>query len=219
MHLIKTDASPNGIECGSIGGPIILEKGKVVPKCATCNNNMVQYFAINIKPEFNLPFRAESRLSMFCCPEHDDLALEQYSDMDKEVQPTYNTEVHVHYSIIFNRPESPTENHGIETRLIEKPIYARESEEETDEDEYLGMRSTCYKSKIGGFPSWLNYVVNLKCTCGGKLSYICQIADAYDFYHGENPTDYYNLLNGNFIFILACENQCSPYAVIPVCDN
>jgi len=219
MHLIKQTYDENAIECGSIGGQIILEKEQSIPKCATCNNAMVQYFAIDIKPEFNSPFKTGSRLSMFCCPEHDDTALEQYSGRDTQVQPSFDTQVHVHYSIVFNTPDSQTQILGKEPRLIEKTLYAQESPEEIEENEHVGIQSKCYESKIGGEASWLNYSVNLKCNCGGKLAFVCQLKDCYDFFHGEGSSDYYTLLNGNFIFILACENQCSPYAVIPVCDN
>ncbi len=88
------------------------------------------------------------------------------------------------------------------------------------ESEKICKVSRCYDSKIGGFPSWLNYGVNLNCTCGGKLSFICQLSDRHSlFYYGEKPAEYYHLLNDNYIFLLGCENQCTPYAVIPVCDN
>ena len=65
----------------------------------------------------------------------------------------------------------------------------------------------------------MNYEVNLNCPCGGKLQFLCQLAWNFDFHYGPQRTDYLSLFNGNHIFFLACDQQCSPYAVIPVCDN
>jgi hypothetical protein len=219
MFLIEETKMEDSIACGSIGGDVWLPKSSNVPRCARCNNEMALYLQLEVKEAFRLPFKTGSRLNFFSCPEHDDLALEQYTNRDKCVQSTYNTEVHVHYSLMLLGPDLDLEKKGIEPRILEKPIFARESEEEIEESEYVGRTSLCHRTKVGGVPAWLNYAVNLNCTCGGKLEFLCRIRDGTTFHYGKGPVEYYRLLNANFIYLLACERQCSPFAIIPICDN
>ena len=222
MYLLTTALAPEAIECGSIGGEIWLPEGVPVPACATCGRAMALYFQLEVRPEFGLPFRAGSRLNVFCCPEHDDLALEQYSDLDTAVQATYRQQVHVHYSLMLIPPDLPLRRHGSEPRLLRRALLASPAHEEAEDDDYLGRRGSCSASKIGGLPSWFNYAVDLPCPCGGRLAFLCQVSerDAGDwFVHGAQPGDYYEFLNGNQTFLMACDRQCSVFSIIPVCDN
>ena len=222
MHLLTTEPAPGSIECGAIGGDIWLPEGVPVPACATCGRAMALYFQLEVRPDFGLPFHAGSRLNAFCCPEHDDLALEQYSDQDRAVQATYGQQVHVHYSLMLVPPGLPLRHHGSEPRLLRRALQALPAREETEDHEYLGRRGSCNASKIGGLPSWFNYAVDLPCPCGGRLAFLCQVSevDAGDwFLHGPRRVDHHWFLNGNQTFLMACDRQCSVFSIIPVCDN
>ncbi len=219
MYQISTEQVNNSQCCGSLGGDIVLPRGDSIPKCEECNNDMTLYFQIDVIPEMDLPFVVGSKFNVFNCIQCEDLPFDSYCGLDKRVKSTYDDIIHRHYSLMFLKPDKQEEIFWQESSIIFKPLYASESNENIRICEYFGKTSDYFDFKVGGVPSWINYSVNLRCTCGGQLEFLCQIPESYEFFYGEELSDSYSLFCANHIYFLACERQCSPYAMIMVLDN
>lgn len=226
MHLISvtnTNADPS---CrNTVGGVPFMPAGVSVPRCRICNAPMVLFFQMDIQAEFEIPFEDGSHLLIFMCPTHNEATglASLYNDVPLPDQYWQSDEGHY---ALFLFPPCQLQNDGHMDEHIEsfQVTFDRALEEvQTFEDFDVG--SYCFK--VGGVPGWMNYCVDKRCTCGGKMSFVCQIPDGFGFKKiptaPEQPDSFsaseYCLFLGNQVYVLACELQCNPRAVIAVCDN
>lgn len=196
-----------------LGGQLYSTAAEGPRACKRCGTELSLFAQFDLGPEMNHPFEPGSRLLVFACTKCDDIPRAQYSDNDEEVQETFGERVPDNYSLVMLRPGEPRILHTLANPMRAAPIRFEESVEDVEDEEDVGLSSGEFRSKVGGTASWINYGVHLRCTCGGALRFVCQFAEHTDFPDGDS------LFNGNQVFILGCEQQCSPYALIPVVDN
>ncbi len=219
-YLLQNEPNDENITDASIAGQRVFPKATTAPQCMHCAENLALFFQFTVQKHHHSRFKVGSLFLIYACLKHDDLPLEQYSDLDQTVQIGYQDKVHEHYAIMLISPDVEQDYFGDEDKLIYHPLYTHQIEEKLQySDDFTKPFSTHYESKIAGQPAWINDEVDLNCTYGGKLQFLCQFAEGFEFFYGQGRTDYTHLFLGNQIYFFACDQQCSPYAVIAVCDN
>jgi hypothetical protein len=224
MNCFELVPTPDGSDPRSfIGGSPPLPVGTEWPRCRLCNDEMVHYFDVEL-PEESEPFQAGSRLQVFACREHDDIAGTSYSDADRfqaasalEQLPDKYWEINDgHYLIRLLPPGAPTAAAGEESRIGQQYLLI---EPRTDTDsEPLEL------FKLLGIPNWAQDPEEHTCSCGAPMQMLVQLPDSTGFDKladaPEQPSSYshehYTLFLGNELFLLACTRQCHPLALWPV---
>lgn len=226
MHLVTiTTTIANAICSNTVGGAPFLPTGVSTPRCRICDAKMVLFFQFNFRAEFGLPFKEGSHLLIFMCPTHNDPPCLPAIYDDSPLPPSYWDADNGHFALLLF-PPFVSESIGNLDPYISPYLLAFEQAEEEIQD--LGDFDVgSYAFKIGGVPGWMNYRINKKCTCGGEMSFICQTPDGFGFkkspHAPEQPDSFsaneYCLFLGNQVYILGCNRQCDPRAVIAGCDN
>ena len=223
MHLIQVSDEQADNTCrNSVGGHPFLPAEVAVPCCRICNEEMALFLQLCIRAEFGLPFQEGSQLIVFMCPSHNECSDGVGGDETEDGrQPEkYWETVEGHYCL-YLFPPGEFQPARLDKRISSRKLQFEQAEEEVQD--WTDFKKGSYDSKVGGVPGWMNYSVEEVCSCGGKISFVCQVSETEEF---EATPEYeddfeapYTLFLGNQVYILACEEQCNPRAVVAVCDN
>ena len=186
---------------------------------------MVLFFQLDIRSEFKIPFRERSHLLVFMCPTHNEPA-ELPSIYDSSQLPDSYWDADAgHYALLLFPPGDLISEGHLDEHIASYSLSFESAQEEIQNFGEFDVGS--YDFKIGGVPGWMNYRIDKLCTCGGEISFICQTPDGFGF--KQTPTapaqpdsfsySEYCLFLGNQVYILGCNRQCDPRALIAVCDN
>ena len=211
---------------GFIGGTPPLPADAVWPSCRICGSDLVHFLDLEL-PDQSSPFQAGSRLQIFACREHDDIAGTIYSNyerfgaaaMSKRLPDAYWNISDGHYLLRLLPPKAPLENGSRENRLTLQNL--RLTRREDSEVEPL------MSLKLLGHPSWAQDPENHVCCCGQPMRLLLQIPESvgFDMAAGapEQPNSFsrlqYCLFLGNELYLLACTGQCHPLALWPVLQH
>jgi hypothetical protein len=226
MHLVKVTETPADASCrNTVGGSPFMPPGSSVPRCRLCNARMVLFFQLDIRSEFGLPFRDGSHLLVFMCPTHNEPPLLPSIYNDSPLPESYWDAETGHYSLLLFPPSDLISDGHLDEHIASYSLSFEHAQEEIHNFGEFDIGS--YEFKIGGVPGWMNYSIDKRCTCGGEMTFICQTPDGFGFKQTpaapEQPDSFssteYCLFLGNQVYILACNRQCDPRAVIAGCDN
>jgi hypothetical protein len=207
-----------------IGGSPPLPVGSEWPRCRLCDDEMVHYFDVEL-PEESEPFQPGSRLQVFACQKHDDIAGTIYSDYERfqaaatspQLPDNYWEINDGHYLIRLLPPGTrTTPAAGVESRIGMQ--YLLQELQLDSGDEPLEL------FKLFGIPAWAQEPEEHTCSCGAPMQMLVQLpaSTGFDMVAGapEQPSSYspehYCLFLGNELYLLACTEQCNPLALWPV---
>lgn len=211
---------------GFIGGTPPLPAESDWPSCRMCSNDLVHYLDLEL-PEGCSPFKAGSRLQVFGCREHDDIAGTIYSNYErfgaitraKRLPENYWEITDGHYLLRLLPPRMPLKSGSKENRLALRNL--RLTKKEDSEAEPL------MSFKLLGHPAWSQDPENHVCSCGEPMRLLLQIPESvgFDMAPGapQQPNSFsreqYCLFLGNELYLLACTGQCNPLALLPVLQH
>ena len=226
MHLVSVSGSVADSTCrDTVGGSPFLPDVDALPCCRICGAPLVLFLQFDIRREFALPFREGSHLLAFMCPNHNEIPSVP-SDYDDAPLPDrfWDTD-DGHYSLLLLPPGQSQTTAPLDQHIAAFRLTFQESEEDVQSFDDFDVGSLDFK--IGGVPGWMNYAINKTCPCGGQMAFICQTPDGFGFRKTESAPEQpdafsateYCLFLGNQVYILGCDRQCDPRALIAVCDN
>jgi hypothetical protein len=226
MHLISVTDLPADASCrDTVGSTPCLPTGEAVPRCRICHAAMVLFFQLDVRADFGLPFKTGSHLLAFMCPTHNEPPSLPATYDDAPLPADYWDADDGHFALLLFPPTElgPGDNPHPFIAPYRLRFEAADEEVQDVGDFQVGS----YDFKVGGVPGWINYKVDKRCCCGGRMSFLCQVPDGFGFRKTdaapEQPDSFsssdYCLFLGNQVYILACERQCDPRAVIAACDN
>lgn len=209
-----------------VGGTPPLPSGSQWPNCRICGDMLVHFLDVPL-PNESAPFKASSRLQMFACREHDDIAGTIYSDYRRfdnagssgQLPERYWEITDGHYLIRLLPPDAITAPGETEKRLALKRL-SLVSKVDSEADPAMSL-------KLFGYPNWAQDPEEHVCCCGNPMQMILQIPDGFGFDMAvgapEQPNSFshrqYCLFLGNELYLLACTAQCHPMALWPVLQN
>ncbi|PQO36472.1 hypothetical protein C5Y97_12290 [Blastopirellula marina] len=227
MHLIHvTDRSAGGDCRDSVGGSPFLPAGATVPRCRLCEQPMVLFFQFDVHEDFGVPFQAGSHFLAFMCPKHNDAAWLEEAYNDSPLPAEFWNGDSGHYAFLLYPPGVLQSDGQLDPYIAPYELEFSAATEAIEQD--IGFaRGSTDAFKIGGLPGWLNYAPDKRCACGGQMTFLCQVPENFGFRKlpeaAEQPdgfsSDEYGLLLGNMVFVLGCDRQCDPRAMIAICDN
>jgi hypothetical protein len=202
----------DGKERDSIGGVCIFPADRKLPCCRICAKPMILFFQFDLPAELGLPFQEDSHLSMFMCPEHNEIPS---FNQNTQLPPEYWLTTDGHWYAALDKP-------GSEVR-VESPHFLKQEKLEladTPED-----RS--WLLSVGGEPDWIQDPEQFTCSCGAEMHFICQLNDGHEFpklpsapeQPDSSSANDYVLFLGNEVYVFACVNQCNPNAVWVTVQN
>lgn len=226
MHLINvTDTTADASCRNTIGGSPFIPRAESVPQCRICNAQMVLFFQFDIRSEFGIPFKEGSHLLVFMCPTHNKPPGLPSIYNDSPLPDSYWDADDGHYALLLYPPIELENNGQQDDHIASFALSFTSAQEETQNFGEFDIGS--FDFKVGGVPGWMNYRIDKRCTCGGTMSFICQTPDGFGFKKTptapEQPDSFssteYCLFLGNQVYILGCNRQCDPRALIAGCDN
>jgi hypothetical protein len=229
MHCYELHPSLADVQdpCGFLGGTPSLPIGETWPKCRMCGEELVHFLDVEL-PEGSAPFQPGSRLQVFACRQHDDIAGTIYSDYGRFEAASHSQQLPEHFWDISDghyllRLLPPgtavTAADHFEPRLaLHNLRLQREADAEADPRQSL---------KLLGHPSWAQDPADHLCSCGAPLQLLLQVPanTRFAMTPGAPPQPntysdtHYLLFLGNEIYLLACPRQCHPQALWPVLQN
>ena len=229
MHCYELEPTPAGVQDprGFLGGTPLLLADESWPKCRMCGEELVHFLDVEL-PEGSAPFQPGSRLQIFACRQHDDIAGTIYSDYGRfeaaarsqQLPERYWDISDGHYLLRLLPPGTAmTAADHPEPRLALQSLrLQRAADAEADPRQSL---------KLLGHPSWAQDAAHHLCSCGASLKLLLQVPALTPFamtpgapaqpnsFSNEN----YALFLGNELYLLACPRQCHPQALWPVLQN
>lgn len=209
---------------GTIGGSPPLPVGTRWPRCRLCNSELIAFIDLRLPRVANVPFQAGSRLQIFACREHDDIAGTVYSDYSRfeaasrrrELPANYWELSDGHYAVRLVPPSVRTQAAGNEERLSRRYLAAGPLANEGADG-----------FKLFGKPCWFQDPEDHVCACGAPMELLLQVPENYGFEMAEGAPaqpnscsrTQYCLFLGNQLYLLACAKQCHPLALWPVLQN
>ena len=208
---------------GFIGGAPSLPAGTQWPTCRLCGNELVHFLDLQL-PDESAPFQAGSRLQVFACRRHDDIAGTIYSDYErfasaaqsKRLPDNYWDISDGHYLIRLLPPGAKVVAADQETRLALRNLrLLRQANSHGEPNKSL---------KLFGEPAWLQEPEDHECCCGAPLRLLLEIPEGFGFAMAPGaeaqPNSFskeqYCLFLGSQLHLLACTRQCHPSALWPV---
>ena len=197
---------------------------------------MVLFFQIEIEARFQLRFGAGSQLAAFMCPKHNEIrSICPETRRNYQVKPKspfrklpdgYWRRNPGHFKLWLLPPNAERQFEDADEYLVPRELTFRKREEEVV-DNGLGRINGSQGFKVGGLPFWPQDPEYYQCSCGGAMSFICQVPDCYGFEKlpaaPEQPNSFsaseYCLFLGNDVYLFGCAEQCRPEAVWPVLQN
>lgn len=226
MHQISISPDVAGTATrNSVGGAPFLPDGDSVPTCRLCGVSMALFLQFDVRPEFGLPFAVGSHLLAFMCPKHNEIPSVPDNYDSSDLPAEFWLKDDGHYSLQLIKPDIPTSAAELDPFILGWRLDFTTAPESVQDFGDFERGSDDFQ--IGGIPGWINYAINKSCPCGGKMSFVCQIPDGFEFRQTETAPEQpdsfsnteYCFLLGNQVFILACDRQCNPSALIAICDN
>src|SRR5262245_44966003 len=141
-------------DLGFIGGTPPLPADSVWPSCRICGDHLVHFLDIAL-PECCSPFKAGSRLQIFACRQHDDIAGTIYSNYERFAAATRSNRLpdayweitDGHYLLRLLPPKTPVTSNSSESRLALQNIkLTRGADSEVE---------PLVSLKLLGHPSWV----------------------------------------------------------------
>ncbi len=224
-HRIVADQSLQGVPRNSLGGQPILHKSQLWPTCKLCGEKMLLFFQFDLRREFETPFIPGSHLLVFACWRHDDIAT-LYHPSGRRLPPSFWEQSDGHYRLLLNRPSGTEIVLERETRIVPHTLSFSKQPEQLEATPF-GYELGTMEAKVGGVPHWLQDPEEYRCCCGAPMRYFCQLPEYFEFPKVPGAPNQpngisdnvYILFLGNAVYFLACEQQCSPFAIIPVMQN
>jgi hypothetical protein len=211
---------------GFVGGIPPLPAGTDWPTCRLCRDSLVHFLDVEL-PRESAPFQAGSRLQVFACRQHDDIAGTIYSDYGRfgsaaqvrQLPDRYWEISDGHYLIRLLPPGAPVVAGSPETRLALRNLRRTRH---TD-----SQAKPKASFKLFGYPDWAQDPEEHVCCCGAAMQLLLQVPDGigFDMAPGvpAQPNSFsgqqYCLFLGNALYLLACTRQCHPQALWPVLQN
>jgi len=226
MHLVSVTDRKADTNCrDTVGGSPFMPHGESVPRCRICDAQMVLFFQFDIRSEFEIPFKMGSHLLVFMCPTHNEPPNLSSIYNDSPLPMSYWDADEGHFVLLLFSPTNLISNGQLDEYIEPYTLTFDHATEDVEEFDEFDVGS--YDFKVGGVPGWMNYCIEKKCTCGGEMSFICQTPDGFGFKQTTNAPEQpdsfsitkYCLFLGNQVYILACNRQCDPRAVLAGCDN
>ncbi len=210
--------------CGQVGGNPGIPVGDSWPRCNLCNAEMIAFIEV-ILPETDAGvFKQGSRLQIFACREHDDIAGTIYADYTlfdriariEKLPPEYWRTTDGHYLVRLLPPSQAITSTRNESRLVQQFVTLNPAPTESD----LGLQ-------LFGSPFWLQDPESHICSCGAPMELLIQIPEGQGFAMAkgaeEQPNSFsatqYCIFLGNQLFLFGCTKQCNPLALWPVLQN
>lgn len=209
---------------GQTGGIPHLPAAEDWPRCRMCASDMIAFLDLVLPTCDSAPFQPGSRLQIFACRQHDDIAGTIYSNYSRfdlaRRQPTLPAEywsmTDGHYVLRLLPPSTPTSESRSESRLVPQLLSATP----TDDDGEDGF-------KMYGEPCWLQDAEPHACACGAPMKLLLQIPAGHRFPMAvgaePQPNSFsqsdYCLFLGNQLYLLGCTRQCEPRALWPVLQD
>jgi hypothetical protein len=178
-------------------------------------------------PDDSAPFKAGSRLQIFACRQHDDIAGTIYSDYGRftaasgsqRLPENYWDISDGHYLIRLLPPDAAVVAGRAESRLALRNLQQAPAQDS------ISQPRTSFK--LFGHPSWAQDPEEHVCCCGAGMKLLMQVPAnfGFDMVPGspEQPSSFshshYALFLGNELYLLACTAQCHPLALWPVLQN
>ena len=186
---------------------------------------MLFFVQLDLRPEFDTPFIPGSHLLVFACWQHDDIA-SLYSPAGSKLPPRFWEQSDGHYQFLLNRPSGTEVVHDRDVRLVTHSLSFSKHAERPQATPF-GYDRGVEEAKVGGIPCWLQDPEEYTCCCGAPMRYFCQFPENFEFPKAPNSPqqphgisdNYYTLFLGNALYFLACEQQCSPFAVVCAMQN
>lgn len=205
--------------CGKVGGTIFLPRGSDWPQCAMCGTDLVAFIDLVVPADAD--FAAGSRLQVFACRTHNDIAGTIYSGYSvfddasqSETLPVdYWSISDGHYFFHLLTPDTAVDAGRTEATFVEQLLFVTTA----DAPNANGF-------KLLGNPFWLQDPENHTCSCGAPMKLLLQVPESHPFPKSESAepqadsfsNDDYCLFLGNQLYLLACTQQCNPRALWPV---
>jgi hypothetical protein len=210
--------------CGRIGGTPKLPASSEWPRCRMCNAQLIAFLEIVLPACASSQFAPGSRLQVFACRQHDDIAGPVYSDhsafsaasRSRTLPPEYWNITDGHYLLRLLPPSEKTIESGRESRLLPQSVAATATDDDTEDG-----------FKLFGEPYWLQDAEPHECSCGAPMRLLLQIPEGYGFRMAdgaeEQPNSFshteYGIFLGNQLYLLGCTKQCHPLALWPVLQS
>ncbi|OAI40852.1 hypothetical protein AYO40_04120 [Planctomycetaceae bacterium SCGC AG-212-D15] len=213
---------------GFVGGKPSLPVDSEWPACRMCRERLVHFLDLELPRSKDLLFKAGSRLQIFACREHDDIAGTIYSDYKRFATVTasrglpknYWNVTDGHYLIRLLSPSAAVVPAASgEARLALRNLELRQMRD-SSADPHQSF-------KLFGYPFWVQDVEDHLCCCGAPMRLLLQVPDGFGFDMEVGAPEQANsfshtqycLFLGNYVYLLACEQQCHPLAILPVLQN
>lgn len=223
-YYLHTNSKPGPAVCGHIGGTPQLPVATDWPLCRMCESEMVAFLELVLPACPDSGFKAGSRLQIFACREHDEIAGTIYSDYSRFAKASHRRPLpgeywnitDGHYLLRLLPPSQQVGPSRPEPRLLSQPLVATSTIDETDD----GFR-------LFGQPYWLQDPEPHDCACGAPMQLLLQIPHGLGFAmvpgSEPQPNSYsqseYCLFLGNHLNLLGCPAQCNPLGLWPVLQN
>lgn len=150
----------------SSGCDAILPNDSSYPTCRLCGQKQLMFLQFAVPVELGLPIAAESQLSIFMCPEHNEI-------------PSFESKAHLEGDY-WNGGEGNWAAFLALPGKVRTALGPRILEPVSFEfDEHPANPS--YKIAVGGKPEWVQEPEQFVCSCGAKMAFVSQISDSYKF--------------------------------------
>lgn len=189
-----------------------------------CDSEMIAFLEIALPENHSSSFQPGSRLQVFACREHDDIAGTIYSDYTAfndvcrsvTLPDAYGKISDGHYLLRLLPPLTISIQAKQESRLAPQFLAAISADDDAEDG-----------FKLFGQPYWLQDAEPHQCGCGAPMRLLLQIPDGQGFKMAddaeEQPNSFsrteYCIFLGNQLYLLACTKQCDPHALWPVLQN
>jgi hypothetical protein len=159
------------------------------------------------------------------CPQHNDAPTSAEPFSELPMSPRFWEQDTGHFAVLLLPASAQTKPAQLDRHIQPRKLRFERTEEKVESADGITWGSHAFK--VGGVPGWLNYAPQPKCTCGGTLRFVCQFPDDLGFpksaaapsQPNSFSNDDYCYLLGNFVYFLACDQQCDARAAVAICDN
>ncbi|QGJ71651.1 Hypothetical protein PBC10988_33580 [Planctomycetales bacterium 10988] len=225
-HIVFTGEEASDNDRDTVGGVPYVSEDFPVPICKVCKTKMALSLQFDIRSWFNMPFAEGSHLLVYQCEnEQGPTAITNTLDDHSIELPDKFWEIgREHCEFYLLPPGSSHLSADRERQFVSQKLRFFESSEiimhmiDFDKKRYDSYDTS---SKVGGLPAWLNaYHSHQICPCGGKMALICQIGYVYLGLAVKRPrrTNSTFFLSGVYTYILGCDRQCDPRAILAVSE-
>ena len=227
-HLQLSPSTENGPKTiGAIGGRPHLPSDTDWPTCRMCGENLVAFLDIVLPNAKCSDFAEGSRLQVFGCYKHDDIAGTIYTDYEPFENASQTSKLPAEYWNISDGhylhrllpANQSTTAANPEDRLLVRALNATEAADLAND-----TFPPSDVLQLFGKPCWLQEPEEHTCACGAPMMVLLQVPEGFAFAMADgapeqansfSATDY-TLFMGSQLTLLGCVAQCHPQALWPV---